>query len=644
MSSSVLNQSSLVGQQVVTSEPDDDQSPGWTSAREVPAWAISLGVHLVILGLLSCIPVIAGIMEPELLITSEYEPFDADEFKFDVTVVDQFGNDSEVNKLSPSQASATKVGPDPQKEMQEQLEDEILTVDQPPTTDIVEPNEAEFADSIDISGTTEDPGGVEGSMDRLTFEIAASLKERKTLVVWLFDESGSLTERRNAIADRFENVYKQLGMLKVDTDRALKTAVVGFGLKTKFYTAEPVDDASKVVGLVRSIKEDQSGKEHVFTAVGQIVKKWKIFRTKMRRNIMIIVVTDERGDDVNRLEEVIAAAARYGIRVFCVGNAAAFGREKGYVKWTYSDGFTEDLPVDQGPETYYPQRLQLPFWGVAGFGRKQMSANYGPYALTRLCAETKGMYLIADQGRGRAFDSAVMRNYRPDFRPVRDIEKDVKSNLAKRSLVEAALATSRKPLPRLSLSFRAENDNVLRNEITKAQEPAAKFDYGLKQMHGVLTMGEKARAKIKTPRWRAAYDLAMGRVLAMRVRVYGYNIVLAQMKSSPKSFSKQGNNKWSLVAARDITSGPAVRKMAKKATEYLSRVVDDHPGTPWALLAERELSAPLGWEWKEGQLASTTAGSRNNAKKKQGVLFAEEEKKKAAARKKAMKKRKRPAL
>lgn len=32
---------------------------------------------------------------------------------------------------------------------------------------------------------------------------------------------------------------------------------------------------------------------------------------------------------------------------------------------------------------------------------------------------------------------------------------------------------------------------------------------------------------------------------------------------------------------------------------YLQRVVDDHPGTPWAMLAERELAVPLGWKWRE---------------------------------------------
>ncbi len=46
----------------------------------------------------------------------------------------------------------------------------------------------------------------------------------------------------------------------------------------------------------------------------------------------------------------------------------------------------------------------------------------------------------------------------------------------------------------------------------------------------VLEQGEKHRDKLDSDRWRASFDLAMGRVLAMRVRAFGYNSVLAEMR------------------------------------------------------------------------------------------------------------------
>ena len=56
-------------------------------------------------------------------------------------------------------------------------------------------------------------GGVGAAIDRLTWEIKSALRERKTTVVWLFDQSLSLKDRRDAIAERFEMVYRQLESL-----------------------------------------------------------------------------------------------------------------------------------------------------------------------------------------------------------------------------------------------------------------------------------------------------------------------------------------------------------------------------------------------------------------------------------------------
>jgi hypothetical protein len=94
----------------------------------------------------------------------------------------------------------------------------------------------------------------------------------------------------------------------------------------------------------------------------------------------------------------------------------------------------------------------------------------------------------------------------------------------------------------------------------------------------------------------------MGRILAMRVRAFGYNAVLAEMKSSPKRFEKAESNQWILEPSDEIQGAANVRKMHDKALIYLNRVIDEHPGTPWAFLAKMELSEPLGWKWREGQI------------------------------------------
>ena len=159
------------------------------------------------------------------------------------------------------------------------------------------------------------------------------------------------------------------------------------------------------------------------------------------------------------------------------------------------------------------------------------------------------------------------------------------------------------------------------------------------------TQGEKDREKLDSPRWRASYDLAMGRVLAMQVRALGYNTVLADMKSNPKSFTKKGNNQWRLQPSAKIDAGPAVKKMMTKARTYLNRVIDEHAGTPWAMLAERELGSPMGWAWAEGSVNITRAGRGAAGDPKKRIQLAEEQRRREMAKKKAAERAKaRPKL
>lgn len=624
--------------------PQPADAPASGGMSEMPSWVVSCIVHFVLLFIFWQLTYVTNTKQDATIETVmlEEEPITPEDFKFDATINDSMGSDSPLNTLSPSLAAATQAGENPQKDLDRELDEDNLQAEQPVADRVTEPNRANLVENIDTTGTTEHTGGIEGSIDRLTYEIAGSLKERKTLAIWLFDASLSLEERRETIANRFENVYRQLGQLEVNSDRALKTAVASFGSRTNIITPEPIDDVTEIVEAIRGIPADETGKENVFAAVTEVANKWGAYRTKMHRNVMIIVVTDERGDDYARLESTIQLVRRQGLRVFCVGNSAPFGREKGSVLWRYEDGSTEYLDIDAGPETVAAERLRLGFWGGNGNRLDEMSSGFGPYALTRLCAESKGLYLLTDESsRGPKFDPEVMRAYQPDYSPIRIYDQQLKTNRAKGALVATARQTQAVNIINPQLAFRADSDTVLRQEITEAQKPAAVFDYQLIEMSTMLEQGEKDRDKLTDFRWRASYDLAMGRVLAMRVRAFGYNTVLAEMKSTPKSFEKQGSNRWRLVPSREIEGGPTVKKLAKKAKEYLMRVIDDHPGTPWALLAERELSQELGWAWQEYRVAPPAMNGGNNANPNDlpAVQFADEEARKQAAMKRAAQQR-----
>jgi len=613
--------------------------------RELPAWGLSLLMNLSILAMFhfvvmettrtgDAVSTIVGDLQD---LTRE------DQFDFsDRISEDSVGTPGAISSLPPSVSAATSVGStdmSTQEKVEEMLNPQLVNFSEGMLPQVEGPITAVVPTNGGTDNAEGGASGVEGAMDRVAFELRQSLRTRKTLVIWMMDASGSLDKRREAIADRFDNIYKQLGS-DGSTD-GLHSVVVSYGKGAELLTPEPIQDIAKLSEIVRTkIKLDESGEERVFAALKMSLEKFRNWqRASGPWNRMIFIVTDERGDDAAQyLEDVIQLAKRSQTKIYTIGNAAVFGQQKGYVRWTAPDGVELDLPVDQGPESAFPDGLQLPFVGRGNDAKlNQMSSSYGPYALTRACAETGGLYLITEESRGYSFDRAVMRRYAPDYRPVRIQEQEIAKNAAKAALVTTAGMTYQDRLPAPMLEFRAYNDNILRTDLTEAQKKPAEAVFSLRRLYDSLRVGESARDSLKEDRWKAAFDLAMGRILAMQVRYFGYNQMLANMKVTPKSFEKETDNMWRLVPSDKIESGPEMRKAAEQSKVYLTRVIDDHPGTPWALLAERELGTPLGWTWEA--FSRPIPGSnqlRGNDQEVARLLLADEERRQEEAKKRPM--------
>jgi hypothetical protein len=602
--------------------PAEQKGAAGTPARpevrgRTPSWVISLIGHLLILVALWPIHFATMLFrEPEVtasVVDEETISTLPQEFRFDVAAAPEIGNGgdntSETGLRMASLGSAIETPKAPVVSVTSSASSlgmKQVTIGRPLADVGVATSHRELSDLIETTGSTEHTGGVKGAIDRLTVEIEASLRQENTLVVWLFDATPSMKSRREAIADRFDNVYRQLGLLGVGGNGALKTAVATFGKSVQFLTKRPVDDIAAIKKAIRKIEDDGDEKgavENVFSAALSAGERFRSFRlgSKERRRVMIVVVTDERGSDTERLETAIVKLRRLGMRVYCVGDDAVFGRERHYFPYVFSDGFHGLAYTNRGPETADLEGVQLPFWG--GRGRLQeLTSGFGPYALTRLCNETGGMYLISEELGGPKFDEAILRNYWPDYRPKKDYELERARNAAKAALYQAAVVGPPEKMPQPQLVFRADNDNTLRQQITEAQKPLAELDYRLNEMHTLLEAGERDRSRLDTPRWKASFDLAMGRVLAMRARALGYNLMLAEMKQSPRPFQNATNNTWRIEPASEDKSPSRIQHFAKRAHEYLKGVIEDHRGTQWEALAREELESPMGWDWHEIQV------------------------------------------
>ena len=490
--------------------------------------------------------------------------------------------------------------------------------------------------------------GAAGAVDRLTFEILQSLEERPTLVVWLFDQSGSLHRQRAEIRERFDNIYAELGIVEKsggkvfkrnNNDIPLLTSIIGFGQEVKLYTEKPVYALDEIKSIVDSIPVDTSGVEKAFTAVELAADQYTTLRKSRggngpQRNVLLVVVTDERGDDVDRLEPAIESCRRWGMPVYVIGVPAPFGREHSFVKYVDPDPNYDQTArwaqVDQGPETIMSERVQIGF--SANFQDEPViDSGFGPYGLTRLCYETGGIYFTVHPNRNvnrevrrseidpfaanlqYFFDPAVMATYRPDYIAPAEYQKKVKQSPLRMALVNAAMLVA-PTLDRPQTRFVRRDEPSLVGDLTKAQQDAAKLEPSLVRLAAILEPGMAGRAAESTPRWKAGFDLALGRVLAQKVRTETYNAMLAKLKRG-MLFETPKNNTWVIVPADEISVGSKWEREAELANELLTSVKKEHAGTPWALLASEELKTPIGWKWKEEftDLApKKEAGGNNN--------------------------------
>ena len=473
--------------------------------------------------------------------------------------------------------------------------------------------------SVSIAGNgSEHVENVEGAVDRVAVEILRRLEQGPTLVVWAFDASGSLLAERKQLADYIEKVYdhiNQLDQSKLADNEGLLTVVVAFGEKRKLMTEKPTADRAEITTAIRNVPLDKSGIESTFGTIGEIAQKFGHYkREKTAYQPMTVVVTDEVGDDDDLLEPAIAAATAARMPVFILGSAALYGRKDGLMD--YTDPETKEtyrgLTVRQGPETAVLEGIRLPFW-FDGDQYEMLDSGFGPYSLSRLAGATGGIYFITRLGGHRiTFDPDGMREYKPDWVSKEEYLALLQKNPMRRAVMRAGNATQQNLPPMPTFTFPSLDDPGFKDIMSRGQEAVARVQYTVDEALGVgagaggeptLMNVNQLREREPSRRWQAQYDLVRGRLLAMRVRCMEYNQACARMKKDPPKFTKPKSNAWRLTPDTEVHLRDKEIELAKEARTLLERVVKEHPGTPWALLAQRELKDPLGLKWVETYIA-----------------------------------------
>ncbi|MGL4464925.1 MAG: vWA domain-containing protein, partial [Planctomycetia bacterium] len=277
-------------------------------------------------------------------------------------------------------------------------------------------------------------GGDAGVVDRITQEILRQLDKNKVLVCWIFDSTRSLRERRAAIATRFERVYKEIDELGVNEKDALMTAVVACGKTTVFRTDKPTNDTKAIQKAIKEMQEDDSGVENLFAAVKDTGLKFRSYQTSGRRTMMIVLVTDEVGDDEKLSDETTQFLMRNKIPFYVMAPQATFTvnvihqiheeKREGHV-------FRFWLPMKRGPYTRRDEVLRAPF------NHQTYNSGFGAFHLTQMSRESGGIYFIYDDARVNktAYNMDTLVRYKANYGPSGEYNDEIKQSKFRMALM-----------------------------------------------------------------------------------------------------------------------------------------------------------------------------------------------------------------
>ena len=479
-----------------------------------------------------------------------------------------------------------------------------------------------FRDSHNQASFSSNPE--EAAIGRVGEELEKFVEVGPTLVVWLIDRTSSSFSLSTAAARAARQFYSSEAVKEWSAaeEPKLLSVVAELDDKVELLVDPPSGNSQAVRDAFDKIKQSDAGKELTFTAVKQLLERYENVRSQQRQ-LVIVLVSDEAGDDARLADELVPRLQKNAIPVYAIGYCAPWGQENPFRKSAdrgAKDAGTNEGPdawPKHGPESHASERVHLPL-PAAGFGFRSaelddlVDSGFGPFGIERLCRAGGGAFIAVRKSGGSfasfggtrtwptggeiGFADGKASRYAPDYVSAADYQKLLSASKARQALAQAAKIGRVDILDNPNLSFpKAANEAQMKRQLDEAQQMSARVAPQIDRLYEALLPGEADRDQLTGARWQAQFDYALGRVLAAKARNDGYNQMIAALKAGkgPKDVET-----YMLEPADSYETSSALRKMAEKSRMYLERVVKEHPGTPWARFAEDDLKVPMGWKWQ----------------------------------------------
>jgi hypothetical protein len=435
------------------------------------------------------------------------------------------------------------------------------------------------------------------ALDQLAREILRHLKDHKLTVVWLFDESTSMEDDKRTIYEKFDRVSSEL-KLNVEPNKkaasALNHAIIGFGQGIDYVLEKPRDDIDQIGRAIKRLKIDQSGTENTMHALREVVEHYANLIRK-DRNLLIVLVTDESGDDGTDIEEARQALKKHKVPLYVIGRQSLFGYP--FAHHRYVDPVTKDVyfpVIRRGPETADVENYQ---WDGLHERWDEQPSGFAPYELARLTKDSGGIYFVLPseefmrvRQREQAYSSTQLKEYLPEYdNRMTYVERRNSSPL--RQMLYAIILEGKNFLYRRY--FPIETEELVKAAMEEGEKATVKLNVLLevqKRLEGLAKIRDREPEK----RWQAHYDLMLAQTVAFEVKAYEYRALMASIIKSTPLPKRQAAPDTMITWRVDHATAPwaAQSETTKKYAEaerHLKQVIARHPKTPWADLAQDTL-------------------------------------------------------
>ncbi|MDA0833126.1 MAG: VWA domain-containing protein [Planctomycetota bacterium] len=480
--------------------------------------------------------------------------------------------------------------------------------------------------------------GYGAALDRLTQELIRLMRKEPLLVVWLFDESESMKDDQAELKQRIYRVYEELRLVSdSDTgdkgpkrkrklsDLPLVTAITSFGQDFHIHTKEPTNDEKVLMAAIDGIPIDRTGVENTNAAVISVVNQYRKLAQGSDRKLVIVLVSDESGDDGEALlEDAVHAVKQMKAPVYIMGRESVFGTLYAYIRWIHPDyGSLHYLPIRRGPETPFAELLQ--FDGFRNRRDAQMS-GFGPYDQVRLARDSGGIFFQLPHEEQNLNDFAeqkenvlVMREYLPSLDARRKYVEERDRSPFRQAVWKVIVMLN--PYDPAHAEITVPTEGVFSRDPASYQPAIGQRIQRCLFTLGVLNIAQQElegvkslRAKERSVRWRANFDLMYAQLYAYRLRLFEYALGLDQNAKALATyeFANEKADAWYVgIGAPGLIYPDEVQAKAlkitkadietthKKAEELLNFVIKSHPNTSWAQRAQWEFTRNFGVNFAE---------------------------------------------